>query len=66
MNFILTYLLLGVLWTMYFEYIISPKQMNNSDRIRQIIFWIIPAGAWVIGFIIGFVNHINNFFKNNQ
>jgi|14BtaG_2_1085337.scaffolds.fasta_scaffold150244_1 hypothetical protein len=66
MNFILTYLFLGVLWTMYFEYIISPKQMNNFDRIRQIIFWIIPAGAWVIGFIIGFVNHIIDFFKNNQ
>lgn len=64
-DFILTYFLLGTLWTMYFEYAVNPKQMSNSDRTRQIIFWIIPAGAFVIGFIIGFINHINNFFKNN-
>lgn len=60
----ITYLMLGTIWAMYFEYKISPKPMSNSDRIRQVLLWIIPAGAFVIGFVIGFIRTIERFLKN--
>lgn len=64
MNGILTYLIIGTIWTAYFEYNISPNEMTNSARIRQILLWFIPAGAFVIGFIIGFIKTIENFLRN--
>jgi len=55
-DFILSYLLIGVIWSLIFEFTINPRETNNSVRIRQILLWPIPASAWIIGFVIGIFN----------
>lgn len=54
---LLIYLLFGTLWSMLNEGVFSPKPFTNRKRISLILFWPITFGVFVIGFIIGWINH---------
>ena len=60
-----TYLLFGVVWSLYWESMgYKEYPMNNAKRLRYILTWPIGTFIWVVGFTIGFINHMIQFFKN--
>ena len=48
--------------------IASQKLMEkgNYKRFRYIFFWPIGTSVWVIGFTIGFINHMIRLFKDKE
>ena len=54
----MTYLLIGTMWCLLFEFGINPREINNGTRLRQILFWPIPLGAFIIGFIVAFIKSL--------
>jgi len=53
------YLLFGTIWSMMFEFGgINPKETTNGTRIRQILLWPIPLGAFILGFIVAFIKSL--------
>jgi hypothetical protein len=52
------YLLIGTMWSLIFEFGINPREINNGTRLRQILFWPIPLGAFIIGFIVAFIRSL--------
>lgn len=61
MESLMLYLLFGTIWSMMFEFGgINPKETTNGTRIRQILLWPIPFGAFVIGFLVAFWNSMKN------
>ena len=55
METLIIYLLIGTMWSLIFEFGINPREINNGTRLRQILFWPIPLGAFIIGFIVAFI-----------
>ena len=43
---------------MIFEFGINPREVDNGTRFRQIVFWPIPLGAFILGFIIAFIKSL--------
>jgi len=37
---------------------INPKETTNGTRIRQILLWPIPLGAFILGFIVAFIKSL--------
>lgn len=60
MESLMTYLLIGTMWCLLFEFGINPREINNGTRLRQILFWPIPFSAFIIGFIVAFWNSMKN------
>ena len=58
MESLMIYLLIGTVWSLIFEFGINPREINNGTRLRQILFWPIPLGAFIIGFIIAFIRSL--------
>ena len=58
MESLMIYLLIGKMWSLIFEFGINPKEINNGTRLRQILFWPIPLGAFIIGFIVAFIRSL--------
>ncbi len=58
MESLMIYLLIGTMWSLIFEFGINPREINNGTRLRQILFWPIPLGAFIIGFIIAFIRSL--------
>ena len=58
METLMIYLLIGTVWSLIFEFGINPREINNGTRLRQILFWPIPLGAFIIGFIIAFIRSL--------
>ena len=58
MESLMIYLLIGTMWSLIFEFGINPREINNGTRLRQILFWPIPLGAFIIGFIIAFIKSL--------
>ena len=54
MESLMIYLLIGTMWSLIFEFGINPREINNGTRLRQILFWPIPLGAFIIGFLVAF------------
>ena len=52
MESLMIYLLIGTMWSLIFEFGINPREINNGTRLRQILFWPIPLGAFIIGFLV--------------
>jgi hypothetical protein len=61
------YLFFGLMWSLYWESF-GPEEypMNNSKRFRYIFFWPIGTSIWVIGFTIGFINHLIRIFRGEE
>ena len=61
------YLFFGVLWSLYWESF-GPEEypMTNGKRFRYIFFWPIGTSIWVIGFTIGFINHLIRLFRGEE
>ena len=58
METLIIYLLIGTMWSLIFEFGINPREINNGTRLRQILFWPIPLGAFIIGFIVAFIRSL--------
>lgn len=58
MESLMIYLLIGTMWSLIFEFGINPREINNGTRLRQILFWPIPLGAFIIGFIVAFIRSL--------
>jgi hypothetical protein len=58
MESLMIYLLIGTMWCLLFEFGINPREINNGTRLRQILFWPIPLGAFIIGFIVAFIRSL--------
>ena len=58
MESLMIYLLIGTMWSLIFEFGINPREINNGTRLRQILFWPIPLGAFIIGFIVAFIKSL--------
>ena len=61
------YLFIGTMWSLYWESM-GPMEypMDNYKRFRYIFFWPIGVSVWVIGFTIGFINHMIRIFKDED
>lgn len=53
----ITYLLIGTLWSMFLEFIVKPQinghEMNNLTRIWQIGLWPLNICLFIYGYIRG-------------
>lgn len=53
----ITYLLIGTIWTMLVEYYIRPRftdlEMNWPARIFNMILWPLNVGLFIYGFLFG-------------
>ena len=53
----ITYLLIGTIWTMIVEFYIRPKftelEMNWPTRLFNILLWPLNVGLFIYGFLFG-------------
>ena len=58
MNGISIYLLIGTIWCLITDKLMTEME-NNNTRLRYILFWPITMGAFIYGFIEAAINNMN-------
>lgn len=56
MNILQSYLLIGIVWSLYWEFRV-PEQMSNGRRVRTLLLWPITVVAWCVGFIDAWIKY---------